>query len=1658
MGVGADNQPVHCFGFKVWMSIPYVGNTLDGDSGDSGFGAALAHLRTISDGNGNTKGKLFELLVQSFLKTDTVYAERFDEVWMWNDYPGRDCLADPGVDLVGRERKDGSMCAIQCKFYDNSTLTKRDIDSFLEAGSRLEFDSMLLVYTGRGYGKTIQAALAGHNCTVLNFESLAESNIKWPDLAAGLTNVQRGEPYPLRDDQTHAIRNVIAGIGDGGRGQLIMACGTGKTLTSLRLAEEIVGFGGLVLYAVPSISLMRQAIRYWSGQRTIQHGYVGVCSDNTISHGKSDIPIIEMEIGVTTDENRIAAAMRRDDSKMTVIFTTYQSMESVAKAQTISGERFDLVLCDEAHRTTGVERDSPFTIIHNAESILADRRLYMTATPKLYTTSAKTKAANADMVLYSMDDESAESKSVFGPVLHRLSFSDAIDADLLSDYEVVVLCISEEYCANKLLEVSTNEGDINLTDLARMEGLRLVLESPDPENKVRPLQTAIAYTNRVSDSKTFAVNFGHTSEKTGHSFRCNAQSVDGTQNSTERDKAIQWLRDSNIDPDECRVVSNARCLSEGVDVPALDAVAFLNPKSSEIDIIQAVGRVMRRHKGKANGYVIIPLGIPPDTKPEMILGNKKSFGVVWNVLRALRSHDSRLDIEANRVDLTNRLPNRIKFIGIDRNGKRTDSHTGESLLLGDLDVPAGALYSRMVDEVGDRQYLARWAGDVADVVSRMQERIKLVVDGPARDTFDTYMTGLRDIMHDSVSETEGIGMLAQHMVTRRIFNALFGEDDFARSNPMAVSLDNVLDGLRSYGLDSELRDLDGFYESIERRISGLDSPNARQRVISELYGTFFKKAFPKMADRLGIVYTPTEIVDFIMRSVDHVLRENFGKGLTNEGVNVIDPFTGAGTFIARLLSSDLGLIWDEDIGRKYGGEIFANEIVLLAYYIASVNCESIYGQRTGMFEPFEGLSFTDTFNPGNLDEHAGDVMVGPKRRIGRRRTAEITCVVGNPPYSGRQKSANEDNLNVKHPNIEARVKDTYIKAYGSGGDSLYNSYIKALRWASDHIGELGVIGFVMPSAWLSGNAEAGIRACVVDEFTDVWCFDLRGDVLRGDWRKEGGKIFDSGSTVGITITILAKNPKRRECVVHYYGVGDGMTREQKLQAVKDVKSIAGVDWGAPIIPNKYHDWLDQRGEECGWDNMVPIGSDGGKRGKSDRAMFEQYCLGLTTARDGWAYNSSKDVLLDNMGRHIDYCNKQDPDDFQIDPKNAKWNTQLYTALKRLQHTPTLDKSKVRSSMYRPFFKQHLYFDPTFIAAAYKIPKFFPRGDVGNPTILVPDKTKGAFTTIITDRTPDMQNVMNGQAFPLKTKSETVDKVRPAGSSQIPKFPIGHIPNANRTTNVARRGQHSNLAIIVPDKIKGEFSGFITDITPDLEVVHHGQVLPMSVCDGMKDNITDWALNRYQTTYNDYTITKEDIFYYTYGVLHSPGFRKKYRSFLVRGIPNIPYAPDFRAFERAGRELAYLHLNYEICPRYDLGESLHPIPNQPKKIAFGKKPNDGPGPDTIADPTKLLLDGILVYDNIPHTDYKVNGRTPVGWFVDRYGFRIDHKGKSGNTNYPLEGVDGEQVRVIIERLVYVGIESDRIIANLPEEFEMDVVPEPAGLDAFAESEQYVERGG
>ena len=525
-------------------------------------------------------------------------------------------------------------------------------------------------------------------------------------------------------------------------------------------------------------------------------------------------------------------------------------------------------------------------------------------------------------------------------------------------------------------------------------------------------------------------------------------------------------------------------------------------------------------------------------------------------------------------------------------------------------------------------------------------------------------------------------MMAQHILTKPVFDALFENYDFSARNPMASALDNLQKDFAEFGLENETRDLGGFYESVRMRARGIDNSEGRQKVLSELYENFFVTALRKEADRLGIVYTPVEVVDFILHSANAILQDEFGRSLNDEGVHVIDPFTGTGTFLARLLQSDL--IQPDDLERKYRQELHANELVLLAYYIAAVNIEEVFRGRHGEdsgYEPFNGIVLTDTFNLNKAEDPTlfpREWLPENNERAERQQKLPIQVIIGNPPWSAGQQSATDDNPNVGYLELEKRVRDTYVEhSKATLKRYLYDTYKMAIRWASDRIQEQGVIAFVTNGSWIDGNADSGVRACLAEEFSSIHVLNLRGNQrTQGEVsRREGGKVFGSGSRAPVAITIFVKNPNATHegCKIHYRDIGDYLTREQKLDTLTEAVSIKGFsDWQA-ITPDKSYDWVGQRSEAFA--QFYPLGSEEARMGRADDAIFKLYSLGLATNRDAYIYNSSRDACADNAQRmtqdYLDALSEmEDNPELTADEAalrhsfNIKWNYDLKKKLQR----------------------------------------------------------------------------------------------------------------------------------------------------------------------------------------------------------------------------------------------------------------------------------------------------------------------------------------------------------------------------------------------------------
>ncbi len=1598
----------------------YLG--LEPGSGEAatGFQGALNYIRESASST-YLVGNEFERLMKQYLSVDPLYKERFTDVYLWKEWAANRTEydgTDIGIDLVARD-SNGEYCAIQCKcFAEDTRVTKPQIDSFVTASAAEVFTKRILVHTGAELGPNVRRTIEplGPNFQVIGYGHLASRPIDWPDLRQEAPEQldYRIERFTLREHQQKAFNDVINGFKDSDRGKMIMACGTGKTFTALRIAEEIAGIGGRVLYLVPSIGLFSQAMREWAEQQGVQHRYIGICSDTSAGKKSEDVPIQELEIPVTTDPEKISEALgetesvpRPGEGAMTVVFCTYHSLPIVESAQEQGAPAFDIVLCDEAHRTTGIEEvgddTSPFVLVHNADRIRAKKRLYMTATPRLYTEGAKAKAARHDIEVFSMDDP-----ATYGPEFHRLPFSRAVEQNLLSDYKVAIFTMYEPD-ADATLQgyVGAGGSEINITDATKFVGCWRALQNPegksDDDATNQPLTRAIAFNNTIRNSKRLAEHWNGVIESAIQqmpedlrpiNFECETQHVDGQHNAFDRKTRIEWLK-SGTDG-ACRILSNARCLSEGIDVPALDAVIFMTPKNSHVDIVQAVGRVMRKAPGKQYGYIILPVAIPPGTDPADALDNNERFAAVWNVLRALRSHDDRLNAEINKIDLNKAPTDRILFPSGGGDGDGDEGALQQIISFGLAQIPPQDIYAKIVEKCGDRKYWESWAKDVADIFQRVAVRIENLLDNPDNDTlhewFDNFHEELRETINASITRDDAIDMMSQHILTHPVFEALFENYNFASGNPVSIALDKLLDDFKEFGLEDETRDLDGFYESVRMRTRGIDNSEGRQRVLLELYEKFFATALKKDAERLGIVYTPVEVVDFILHSADEVLREEFGRSLSDEGVHVLDPFTGAGVFLARLLQSDL--IQASDLERKYREELHANEIVLLAYYIAAVNIEEAYrgerGEDSG-YEPFNGVILTDTFNMNK----EGEPTLFPKEwlpdnntRAERQQKLPIQVIVGNPPWSAWQKSATDDNPNVEYPELEKRIKETYVaRSKVRNKNSLYDTYKKAIRWASDRIEGQGVVAFVTNGSWIDGNADAGVRACLAEEFSSIHALHLRGNArTQGELsRREGGQVF-SGSRAPVAITILVKNPNaaHHRCCIRYRDIGDYFSREEKLAALREAVSISGISDWQTITPDKHHDWVEQR--NAAFAQFYPMGSKGAKEGNAGDTIFRLYSPSLKTGKDAYLYNFSHDVCVENARKMtVDYLaaiaeievNSELTEEIvaRRHSSNLKWDRELKKNLKRQKKTE-FDEDYIRKMLYRPFIPTNCYVNYTFVQMKYQMDRIFPDSSSENRVICVPSiGCKNPFSALITDTMPDLHFIDASQCFPRYS---------------YPK-PTDALDTTDRLQGIGD----------VPDRI---------------------------------DNISDTALRAFRGHYRDDTLTKDAIFDYVYGILHSPSYREEFANDLSKEIPRIPFAPDFHAFAESGKALAAIHLGYETCEQYPLSFVFaHDGEPQPHHFRLTEKAMRFA---TLAK-TTLAINEHVRLTGIPEAAhwYILNGRTPLEWFIDRY--RIKRDKESGILNDPNGWFENPRDLVTaIKRIVYVSVESTRIIEGLPSELTDD----------------------
>ncbi len=823
------------------------------------------------------------------------------------------------------------------------------------------------------------------------------------------------------------------------------------------------------------------------------------------------------------------------------------------------------------------------------------------------------------------------------------------------------------------------------------------------------------------------------------------------------------------------------------------------------------------------------------------------------------------------------------------------------------------------------------------------------------DFYETCRTAINpELSRDAVEE-----MLIQHILTERIFRTVFNRSDFTRRNIIARDIENVSDVLMRHAMsrDAFLQPLDRFYIAIEQAATLCRDFSQKQHFLNTFYEKFFQGFSEDVADTHGIVYTPQPIVDFMVNSVEHILKTEFSRSLSDTGVHIIDPFVGTGNFIVRLMQDIRGTA----LAEKYRHELYCNEVMLLPYYIASLNIEQEFFQRTGTYLPFEGIALADTFEL--LEKEQGELFTRENtERVERQKAADMFVVIGNPPYNAGQVNDSDNNRNRKYPTMDARVADTYAAASKARNKSaLYDPYVKAIRWASDRIGEEGIVTFITNNGFLEGVAFDGMRKHLSADFDTIYVLDLGGNARKG-LKVSNANVF--GIRVGVSINLFVKHkqPVSEKPNIFYYRTDDLWNKERKFDFLSEHQHLGNVEWSL-LEPNKQFTWLTE-GLHAEFDTFIPMGTKAAKtqKGAAANVIFKTYSNGVMTSRDAWVYNFNREALEKNIRGMIGVYNAEvdrwhrrgdmrvNVSDFvSYDESRIKWDRELRQHLQRGKYAEWTE-NKVRNSVYRPFTKSNLFFDRVLNSCVYLFPSIFP--------------------------TPETEK--ENRVIWLKVGKE------------LPVFSL--------------------MVNQIPDSLPQSGSQGFAFYTYDEDGTNR--------C----ENITDWALTHFRTHYQDDTITKWDIFHYTYGLLHHPGYRQKYEANLKRDLPHIPFAENFWGFATAGAQLAALHVNYESAPKYD---GLRYIETPGMRVDWRVEKMK-----LSKDKTQLKYNDFLTLDGIPAGAfaYRLGNRSALEWVVDQYRVKIDKR--SGIVNDPNREMEPRYIVDLIACVIHVSLKTVEIVENLP----------------------------
>ncbi|MGL2749625.1 type ISP restriction/modification enzyme [Helicobacter pylori] len=1577
------------------------------------------------------KGSLFEKLSKRFL-IEHDSANEYESIDLWSDWELRGNKGDRGIDMVITTTSK-EYIAVQCKFHQDN-ISLNDISTFLsqlQAGvGEVRFKKGIIISTSHLTRaaleeiEQIRSTGMGIDIDEITEEDFIYSQIDWEKFDPTKTQDElplcdKKKPRPHQTEAINATKKYFSNPKNA-RGKLIMACGTGKTYTSLKIMEALDP--KIMLFLAPSIALLSQTFREYAQEKSEPFYASIVCSDDKVGKSKDedndDINFSELPLKPSTRLEDILSVRKKaqKENKRFIIFSTYQSALRIKEAQEAGLGEIDLIICDEAHRTVGAmyssnERDdkNAFTLCHSDENIKAKKRLYMTATPKVYSESSKAKAKEKDNVIYSMDDE-----EIFGEEIYTLNFSKAIALDLLTDYKVIILAVRKENLSgvtnsvNKKISQLKAEGTkldkklINNEFVCKIVGTHkglakqdlIVLDDKNKEDHnlqnqydTAPSQRAINFCKSINTSKNIKDSFETIMEcydeelkkKSFKNLQITIDHIDGTMNCKDRLEKLEKLNE--FEPNTCKVLSNARCLSEGVDVPALDSVIFFDGKSAMVDIIQAVGRVMRKAKRKKRGYIILPIALEESEIKNLDEAvNNTNFKNIWKVIKALRSHDPSLVDEATfkekiKIFGSNdeKNPDDEEELQKDKTQHQNDPKEAQKTLFDAIFLKdlANAMYNVMPTKLGDRNYWENFTKKTGNIARTLNNRLKMIFEKNP-EFFHGFLDSLRDNIHQGIKEEEALDMIVSHIITKPIFDAIFGDNI---KNPIAKALDKMVQKLATLGLEGETKDLKNLYESVKTEATHAKSQKSQQELIKNLYNTFFKEAFRKQSEKLGIVYTPIEVVDFILRATNGILKKHFNTDFNDKNITIFDPFTGTGSFIARLLSKENALISDEALKEKFQKNLFAFDIVLLSYYIALINITQAAQNRDGSLKNFKNIALTDSLD--YLEEKTNKGVLSLYEDLKENKDIKdtlagqnIRVIIGNPPYSSGAKSENDNNQNLSHPKLEKWVYEKYGKnSTAQVGKTTRDTLIQSIRMASDLLKDKGVVGFVMNGSFIDSKSADGFRKCVAKEFSRLYVLNLRGNARTSgeERKKQGDGIFDSGSRATIAIIFFVKDESVQNSAIHYYEVEDYLKREAKLNLLANFENLESVPF-KEITPNDKGDWINQRNDD--FEKLIPLKRD--KKLKIFDTIFDLNSNGVASGRDPWVYNFSPNILTQSVQKCIDTYNadlkrfnecfreafkqrtkgvkpgdlyKQLNDkEITTDKTKISWVQNLKTQLIKGKKLDDFSQEKISVSLYRPFNKQYFYYERELAWSFCSMKKIFP--------------DKSACNVVI---------------------NTGVGKV---------------------------------------------FSALISSEIHCFDLLHHTQAYPLYYYDDLGNRhyaISGYALNLFRRHYKDNAIVEEEIFYYIYAIFHHKGYLEKYKNSLTKEAPRIALSEDFKELSVLGKELGELHLNYESGEMHDSVEyNLLESAEIEGYYDVDKMTKKG---DCI------LYNQNIAITKIPQKafDYVINGKSAIDWVIERYQKTMDKE--SLIENNPNDYAGGKYIFELLCRVIKLSEKSVDLIEKI-----------------------------